>query len=82
MASISSRPDSIERRGAHRRADADDPADLLVFCCVGLLIDALALLISGAAHAIPLRLGMIAGAAPLAALVALWLADRAHRDGS
>ena len=82
MASMSSRPDCIEHRKAHRRADADDPADLLVFSCVGLLIDVLALLLSGAAHTTPLRLAMIAGAAPLAALVALWLADRARRDGS
>ncbi|WP_076863233.1 hypothetical protein [Bradyrhizobium mercantei] len=82
MTSISSRSDSVERGRAHRRADADDPADLLVFSCVGLLIDVLALLLSGAAHATPLRLAMIAGAAPVAALVALWLADRARRDGS
>lgn len=82
MALISSRPDSIGRGRARPRAGAGDPADLLVFSCVGLLIDVVALLLPGAAHATPLHFAMIAGAAPLAALVALWLADRAHGDGS
>lgn len=77
MASMSSHPNSGECRRGHRHAGVGDPADLLVFSCVGLLINILALLMPGVAHSAPLRFTMIAGAAPVAALVALWLADRA-----
>ncbi|MCP1911582.1 hypothetical protein [Bradyrhizobium sp. USDA 4529] len=79
MASTSIRPNSLERRG---RADADDPAILLVFSCVGLLIDVLALPMQGATSSIPLRFALIAVAAPVAALVALWLADRTEAGAS
>ncbi|KRP98912.1 hypothetical protein AOQ73_20365 [Bradyrhizobium pachyrhizi] len=79
MASTSIRPNSLERRG---RADADDPAILLVFSCVGLLIDVLTLPMQGATSSIPLRCALIAVAAPVAALVALWLADRTEAGAS
>ncbi|QOZ22493.1 hypothetical protein [Bradyrhizobium sp. CCBAU 51753] len=77
MASISSHPDSIERR----RASIDGPANLLVFSCAGLLIDVLALLLQGAAHSASLSFALIAGAAPVAAMVMSWLADRADAGG-
>ena len=76
MASISSHPNSVARRSGARRASADDPALLLVFCCAGLLIDVVALPMQGAAHMGPLRFALIAGAAPLAALITLGLAGR------
>ena len=82
MASMSRRPNSIAWRRSAGRASADDPAILLVFSCLGLLIDVLALLMQGAAHSVPLRFVLIAGAAPVAALVAVWLADRADASGS
>ena len=74
MASIFSRPNSVKRC----RASADDLANLLVFSCLGLLIDVLALLMQGAAHSASLSFALIAAAAPVAAMVALWLAE--HDD--
>ncbi|MCP1840364.1 hypothetical protein ACVIHI_006717 [Bradyrhizobium sp. USDA 4524] len=82
MASTSIRPTSLERRGRAGRAGADDPAILLVFSCVGLLIDVLTLPMQGATSSIPLRFALIAVAAPVAALVALWLADRTEAGAS
>jgi hypothetical protein len=79
MASITRHRNSIESSRRHR-ADTDEPANLLVFACVGLLIDVLALLMLGAAPSAPLGFVLIAGAAPVAALIALWLAR--HADPS
>jgi len=76
MASTSIRPYSLERRRRAGRGGADDLAILLVFSCVGLLIDVLTLPMQGATSSIPLRFALIAVAAPVAASVALWLADR------
>ncbi|WP_166300501.1 hypothetical protein [Bradyrhizobium sp. 2S1] len=81
MASTSLHPNSLERRRTARRASADDPAILLVFSCAGLLVDVLALLMQGATPSNPLRFALIA-AAPLAALVTLWLADRTDANAS
>lgn len=77
MAANSSLPKSVETHRSPGHASADDPVILLVFSCVGLLVDVLALLTQGAAHAISLHFALVSGAAPAAALVALWLADRA-----
>ncbi|MGF6312402.1 hypothetical protein ABIB82_006297 [Bradyrhizobium sp. i1.8.4] len=82
MASTSIQPDPLEWRRTAGRANADDPAILLVFSCAGLLVDVLALLMQGVAHSTPLRLALIAVAAPVAALVALWLADRTEAGRS
>jgi hypothetical protein len=82
MASTSVHPNSLERRSSAGHASADDPAVLLVFSCVGLLVDVLALPMQGATHSNPLRFALIAVAAPAAALVALWLADRTEAGAS
>lgn len=82
MASIPSQPKPVAWRRSAGRASADDPATLLVFSCVGLLVDVVALLVQGAAHSIPLHFALVAGAAPVAAFVALWLADRTDAGGS
>ncbi|MCC8975372.1 hypothetical protein [Bradyrhizobium brasilense] len=79
MASTSTHPKSIERRRSAGRAGADDPAILLVFSCVGHV---LTLPMQGATSSIPLRCALIAVAAPVAALVALWLADRTEAGAS
>ncbi|GKQ53883.1 hypothetical protein [Bradyrhizobium sp. Ce-3] len=82
MASTSIQPRSCERRRSAGRGSADDPATLLVFSCAGLLVDVVALLMQGATPANPLRFALIAAAAPLAALVTLWLADRTDAGAS
>ena len=79
MASISS-PTSrstIIRRGDSSRANANLPVSLLVFSTVGLLTDGLALAMQGAASLAPLRFVLIAGAAPMATMVALRFAGPA-----
>ncbi|MCA6123466.1 hypothetical protein J6500_16410 [Bradyrhizobium sp. WSM 1704] len=81
MASFPNRSKPLAWRRSARRASADDPATLLVFSCVGLLVDVVALLVQGAAHSVPLHFALVAGAAPVAALVARWLADRADAGG-
>ncbi|QIG96372.1 hypothetical protein [Bradyrhizobium sp. 6(2017)] len=82
MASTSLHPNSFERRRTAGRASADDPAFLLVFSCAGLLVAVLALLMQGATPSNPLRFALVAAAAPLAALVTLWLADRTDANAS
>jgi hypothetical protein len=74
MASISSPAtpsNSIHRRGDRSRGLADRLAGPLFFSAVGLLTDCIALAIAGEPSLMPLRVALTAGAAPLAALVAL-----------
>lgn len=82
MALTSIHPNSLERRKRAGRGGADNPAILLVFSCVGLLIDVLTLPMQSATSSIPLRFALIAVAAPVAALVALCLADRTGAGAS
>lgn len=77
MSNPSARSTTIHRPGDSSRDGADHRFGPLVFSLVGLLADCLALLIQGETSLAPLRFGLIAGAAPIAALVALRLADHA-----
>jgi hypothetical protein len=84
MVSISS-PNSrttTSRRGDSSRANANLAVSLLVFSLVGLLADGLALVMQGQASLAPLRFVLIAGAAPMAAMVALWFVGPADEVGS
>ncbi|MBR0871823.1 hypothetical protein JQ633_15770 [Bradyrhizobium tropiciagri] len=76
MASMSSHPNCVKRC----RTNADEQANLLVFCCLGLLIDVVALLTQRSALVAFLSFALIAAAAPVAAMVAVWLADHADAD--
>ena len=74
MVSISS-PTSrstATRRGDSSRANTNLAVGLLVFSLTGLLTDCLALVMQGHALLAPLRFVLIAGGAPMAAMVALW----------
>jgi hypothetical protein len=72
MASIySPHPRAVHRRGDPSRTAADHLVCLLVFSVGGLLTDCLALLMPDEASLAPLRFVLIAGAAPVAAMVAL-----------
>lgn len=82
MAPASIHPNSLEQRRSAGRASADDSAILLVFSGVGLLIDVLASPMQGATSSTPLCFALIAVAAPVAALIALWLADRTEAGAS
>jgi hypothetical protein len=73
----SARSTTVHRRGDSSRDGADHLLGPLVFSLMGLLTDCLALVIRGEAALTPLRFALIAGAAPIAAMVALWLADHA-----
>ena len=73
----SARSTITHRRRGSSRDGADQLFGPLVFSMMGLLADCLALLIQGDTSLAPLRFSLIAGAAPIAALVALWLADHA-----
>ena len=70
------------RRGASSRANANLPASLLVFSLVGLLTDGLVLAMPNEASLAPLRFVLIAGAAPMAAMVALRFVGPADAVGS
>jgi hypothetical protein len=62
---------TVHRRGEPSRTAADHLVCLLVFSIGGLLTDCLALAIPDGASLAPLRFALIAGAAPVAAMVAL-----------
>jgi hypothetical protein len=70
ISSPSTRSTAVHRRGDSTGTGADRP--LYVFSMVGLLTDCLALLVQGESSLTPLRLVLIAGAAPVAAMVASW----------
>jgi hypothetical protein len=72
ISSPSTRSTAVHRRGDSTGTGADRPLYLLVFSMVGLLTDCLALLVQGESSLTPLRLVLIAGAAPVAAMVASW----------
>ena len=59
------------QRGDSSLANANLAASLLVFSLVGLLTDGLVLAMPNETSLAPLRFVLIAGAAPLAAMVAL-----------
>jgi hypothetical protein len=72
MPSISSSTSrTIHRRGEPGRVTAGHLVGPLFFSLVGLLMHCLALLMHGEASLAPLRFALIAGAAPVAAMVAL-----------
>jgi len=73
ISSRSARATTIHRRGDSSRAGANHLVGPLVFSLMGLLTDCLALVVQGEASLAPLRFVLIAGAAPIAAMVALWL---------
>jgi hypothetical protein len=82
MASIfSPAPDlkSIPRCDDSRCVDADRLAGPLAFSLAGLLTHGLALTMQGEPSLAPLRLYLIMGAAPIAALVALRFAAKARQ---
>jgi hypothetical protein len=64
-------PGTTHRRSYRGRAAADHLACLLVFSMGGLLTDCLALLMQGETSLALSSFALIAGAAPLAAMVAL-----------
>jgi len=84
MSSPSARPAAPDRRGDFsRRIIADPPIGPLVFSLVGLLTDCFALeMMQGEASLAPLGFVLIACAAPVAAMVALWLAGGADAVSS
>jgi hypothetical protein len=77
ISSPSARSTAIHRRGDSSRDGADDLLGPLVFSLVGLLTACLALVMQGETSLAPLRFALIAGAAPISAMVALRLADHA-----
>lgn len=82
MASISNpTPDrkAIPRRDELDHGVADHLAGPLAFSVAGLLTHALALTMQGEPSLAPLRLYLIMGAAPIAALVALRFAAKARQ---
>jgi len=67
---------TIHRHGDSGRAAADHPVCPLVFSMVGLLTDCLALLMQDEASLVPLSFILIAGSAPVAAMLALGMRER------
>jgi hypothetical protein len=69
----------IPRHDDSRRGAADRLAGPLAFSVAGLLTHSLALTMQGEPSLVPLRVYLIMGAAPIAALVALRFAAKARR---
>jgi hypothetical protein len=82
ISSPSARPTAMQGRGDSRRDGADHLFATLVFSLVGLLTACLALVMQGETALAPLRFGLIAGAAPIAAMVALRLAGHTDENPS